>query len=689
MQNNEVLFEIGTEELPARFIDRAEKELLAQTTAWLKEERIAFDQVVTFSTPRRLAIYIKGIAEEQETIVEKVRGPNLDIAKDAEGNWTKAAIGFTKGQGKTVDDITVEEVKGVSYTFVEKRIEGKQTKEVLKDFVNIIENIPFQQTMRWGDLSFRFARPIRWLVALLNDEVIPFEVAKVQSSNVTYGHRFLGSQIHLQDPSEYEAKLEENYVIASPKKREQLIVDQIKEIEKQENFYIDIKQELLNEVVNLVEYPTAFFGEYDESYLSLPEEVLITSMREHQRYFPVFENEEKEKLLPYFISVRNGDKQALDKVIAGNEKVLRARLADGRFFYDEDRASSIEEAMDKLKNVVFQEELGTVYDKAKRVQEIAKKISEQLKVTTEEKEAVERAALIGKFDLVTNMVNEFPELQGIMGEKYALHFGEEKAVAEAVKDHYKPLHSTDSLPTTKVSSIVSVADKLDTIVGTISVGLIPTGSQDPYGLRRQAIGLLRIMLEKEWEVAFESFLSYAKELYDLANYEESLVNFFKDRAVYIFSQENIEHDIIKAVLHDEIGVLSYKFKKAKLLSEKRNDANFKLAQESFVRVLNLAKKAEASKVDPAYFETESEKKLYERFTLVEENFHKLEAKLAAEEALHELVSLAEPIHDFFENNMVMDPDEKIKENRLSLVYDIANLIKQYADLTLIEWKQHQ
>ena len=685
--NHEVLFEIGVEELPARFIDRAEKELADRTVAWLKEERIGFEEVMTFSTPRRLAIRIKGIDEEQETVVEKVRGPNLDIAKDAEGNWSKAAIGFTKGQGKTVDDITIEEVKGVSYTFVEKKTEGKPTIDVLANFADIIASIPFQQTMRWGEKTFRFARPIRWLVAMMDDQVIPFEIAGVHTGNETMGHRFLAGKVTLNNPSEYETTLEKQYVIANPKKRKQMIVDQIKQIEEAEDFHIEMNDSLLNEVCNLVEYPTAFHGEYDADYLSLPEEVLITSMREHQRYFPVFQDESKEQLLPYFVSVRNGDAHAIDNVVQGNEKVLRARLADGRFFYDEDRNSSIDSYVEKLKSVIFQEELGTIYDKSIRVQKIAAKISELLEVSEAEKRTINRAAKISKFDLVTNMVNEFPELQGIIGENYARHFDEDDLVSTAVREHYKPVHATDSLPTNKVSSIVSVADKLDTVVGTISIGLIPTGSQDPYGLRRQAIGILRIMLENKWDIPFESFLKIAEDLFENNEHKAAIMNFFKDRAIYIFNKENVENDIIDAVLHDEIGVLSYKLAKAKLLSAKRNDSSFKLVQESFVRVLNLADKAKDKAIDTDVFKTPSEEALYNQLVIAKDNFDRYETAFDAESGLEELITLAEPIHQFFENNMVMDPNETLKENRLALVHETARLIKRFADLTLIEWRR--
>lgn len=684
-----VLFEIGMEELPARFIDDAQRQLLEKTTDWLKEERIGFEQMKAFSTPRRLAIIIKGIANKQETIVEKVRGPKLDIAKDKDGNWTKAAIGFTKGQGKSVDDIFVEEIKGIPYTFVEKRMEGKNTIDVLPDFNKIIKSLYFPQTMRWGSLSFRFARPIRWLVAMMDDQVIPMEIANVKAGNVTYGHRFLGGKITLSHPDEYESKLEENYVIADPVKREQRIVEQIRRLEKEKAFFVELKEDLLNEVRNLVEYPTVFYGSFDEEFLSVPDEVLITSMREHQRYFPVFEDESKEKLLPNFVCVRNGDDRAMENVIHGNEKVLRARLADARFFYDEDRKYSIEFYMEKLKSVIFQEELGTVYDKTVRVAKLAKEIAALLDVSKEDMEAIERAASISKFDLVTNMVNEFPELQGVIGEKYAFYYNESETVARTIREHYKPLYTNDTLPSSLVASVVSVADKLDTVVGSISIGLIPTGSQDPYGLRRQAIGVLRILLEERWPVAFETLIEMTKENFKKVEHEAEIMKFFKDRAAFIFHENGIERDVIEAVLHDEIGVVSFAFDKALLLSEKRNDPTFKSAQEAFVRILNMANKADEQNVEENRFQTPSEKTLYAKFVEVQKDVETSKANLDAHGMFGKLETLAAPIHEFFDHNMVMDPDEAIRKNRLALVNQIAALINGFANLAVIEWKQHQ
>lgn len=687
MANNEVLFEIGVEELPARFIDRAENELSEQTALWLKKERIAFDEVKTFASPRRLAIYIKGIGDKQETVVEKVRGPKLDIAKDDDGNWTKAAIGFCKGQGKSPDDIFIEEIKGIPYTFVEKRIEGRDTAVVLQEFKNIILGLSFPQLMRWGSEKIRFARPIRWLLALYNEDVIPFQIASIKTSNRTYGHRFLGKEIVIDHPKNYESLLEENFVIADKQKRRTLITEQITSLEKREQFHVQVSESLLDEVQHLVEYPTVFFGSFEETYLSLPNEVLITSMQEHQRYFPVFSVDQK-KLLPHFVSVRNGDSNKIDNVIRGNEKVLRARLADARFFYDEDRDYSIDHFMDKLKTVVFQEKLGTVYEKVNRVSEIVKQLTTYIDLTNEEKECAIRAAEICKFDLVTNMVNEFPELQGVIGEKYARHYGEDDAVAVAIKEHYYPLQANGKLPETKIGAIVSVADKLDTVIGTISVGLTPTGSQDPYGLRRQTIGMLRIVKENNWNISIEQLVSIGKKFHDTSSYDDELSSFISDRVAYLLQNNHISSDIIRAVLDEEIGVLPYTLDKAILLNNKRNDDSFKFAQESFIRILNLANQAESNEIDEALFQTPSEKELQDELLKVKEEFHLYNEQYKANEAFTALEKLAHPIHEFFEHNMVMDNDEKIKRNRLALVFEIAALIKQFANLSLIEWKQH-
>lgn len=687
--SNHVLLEIGIEELPARFIDNAEEQLLNKTKRWLEDMHITFGQVSSFSTPRRLAVIIEEIAAEQTTITEVVRGPQTKIAKDEAGEWTKAAIGFAKGQGKTPNDIYIEEVKGLEYIFVEKVTEGKKTEDVLPGLKDIVTSIHFPQTMRWGNESFRYARPIRWLVALYNETIIPFDIAHVSTGNKTYGHRFLGNEVEITNPLSYEEMLENNYVIADPKKREKLILEQIQSIEEETDFHIQVEPKLLNEVRNLIEYPTAFYGTFNEEYLHLPEETLITSMAEHQRYFPVM-TKDQTKLLPYFVSVRNGDDKQIENVARGNEKVLRARLADGAFFYAEDKSNSIDFYNNKLKTVVFQEKIGTTYEKVQNVVALIEKMNAYLDVQSDIATKAKRTAEICKFDLMTSMVGEFPELQGIMGEKYALHFGEDNEVAQGIREHYYPTSSNGELPDSTVGALVSVADKLDTIVSCISVGLIPTGSQDPLGLRRQAIGLLRILQEQKWDISVEKLISFTYDLYhvdDASRHE--IQTFFANRVTFIFQEYGIEQDVIHAVIDDAIGVLGYSLDKAKLLSDKRDDPSFKSVEESLVRVMNLSDKAdEKQTIDEALFETASEKQLYDDLLTIETAFDLQQDKYDANAALNELAKLEMPIHQFFEYNMVMADDESIKQNRLALVLRIAKLIEQYANMTLIEWKQH-
>ena len=687
--SNHVLLEIGIEELPARFIDNAEEQLLNKTKRWLEDMHITFGQVSSFSTPRRLAVIIEEIAAEQTTITEVVRGPQTKIAKDEAGEWTKAAIGFAKGQGKTPNDIYIEEVKGLEYIFVEKVTEGKKTEDVLPGLKDIVTSIHFPQTMRWGNESFRYARPIRWLVALYNETIIPFDIAHVSTGNKTYGHRFLGNEVEITNPLSYEEMLENNYVIADPKKREKLILEQIQSIEEETDFHIQVDPKLLNEVRNLIEYPTAFYGTFNEEYLHLPEETLITSMAEHQRYFPVM-TKDQSKLLPYFVSVRNGDDKQIENVARGNEKVLRARLADGAFFYAEDKSNSIDFYNNKLKTVVFQEKIGTTYEKVQNVVALIEKMNAYLDVQSDIATKAKRTAEICKFDLMTSMVGEFPELQGIMGEKYALHFGEDNEVAQGIREHYYPTSSNGELPDSTVGALVSVADKLDTIVSCISVGLIPTGSQDPLGLRRQAIGLLRILQEQKWDISVEKLISFTYDLYhvdDASRHE--IQTFFANRVTFIFQEYGIEQDVIHAVIDDAIGVLGYSLDKAKLLSDKRDDPSFKSVEESLVRVMNLSDKAdEKQTIDEALFETASEKQLYDDLLTIETAFDLQQDKYDANAALNELAKLEMPIHQFFEYNMVMADDESIKQNRLALVLRIAKLIEQYANMTLIEWKQH-
>lgn len=683
-----VLFEIGVEELPARFIKNAEKQLADKTATWFTDLRIPYEKITVFSTPRRLAVRIEGVSDTQTTIREDVRGPALSIAKK-DGEWTKAAIGFTRGHGRSVDDITTKEVKGTDYIFISKVTEGQKTATLLPTFKEVITSLTFPQQMRWGEETFSFARPIRSLVAIYGEDVIPFSIAGVQTSNETKGHRFLGSDITVTNPFDYEQQLKGNYVIVDPRERSNMIVAQIKEIEQQEQFHVVVEEALLDEVANLVEYPTAFVGTFEQSFLRLPSEVLITSMQEHQRYFPV---EKDDKLLPYFIGVRNGDANHIENVVKGNEKVLHARLADGEFFFEEDQKKSIDTYNEMLRSIVFQEKLGTVHDKVTRVHKIAEEIAKAIGADASVIEDVQETAKISKFDLPTLMVNEFPELQGVMGEKYARIKHVKEVVALAIKEHYYPLHAGGELPSTEVGSIVSVADKLDTIIGCISVGLMPTGSRDPYGLRRQGIGVLRIIHASGWNVSVETFIQITQDCLreqgiEMATSIEDLKEFVRMRASYVMRELGIEQDIIDSVLHQDIGVFSYRFEKAKQLYAMRNDEAYKKVQEAFIRVLNMEKQTKDETIHEKLFETESERFLYDRYVEVKDQFIQADRRYEAKVALESLATLAEPIEEFFDHNMVMTDNMDIRSNRLALLAGVASLIRKYAHMDKIEWKQ--
>ncbi|MFC4404188.1 glycine--tRNA ligase subunit beta [Gracilibacillus xinjiangensis] len=696
MTTTNVLFEVGLEEMPARFMNHTETQLKEKTKAWLNDLHLNYDQITTYITPRRFAVVIKNLESKQADQEEEVKGPAEKIAKDEDGNWSKAAIGFSKGQGKDVNDIYFKDINGTSYIFVKKFTEGKRVEELLPEFKEIILNLHFPKNMRWADQNLRFIRPIKWIVAINNDNVIPFEITGVKTGQVTYGHRFLGGEVVINDPLQYEKLLEREYVIADANKREQIIVNGIKELEKDKGWVIPIDKDLLNEVKHLVEFPTVFCGTYNKTFLEIPKEVLITSMKEHQRYFPV-QNKHGD-LHPFFVAVRNGTSEHIDTVSRGNEKVLRARLQDAQFFYDEDQKLPIERNLEQLSRMVFQEKLGTIADKVERVTKIASIVSTYLGLNNQDKDKVIRAAEICKFDLVTNMVTEFTELQGVMGRKYAEIFGEDKEVARAIEEHYMPKNANAELPESIVGAVVSIADKLDTIVGCFTVGLIPSGSQDPYALRRQALGVVQIVRDKGWKINISELLKQVQTLFEThvstADEKEAvhsqLETFFKQRVAYIMKEEKIETDIIDAVLVNELQDISFILAKAQVLSTKRTDMSFKDKQEAFVRVLNLAKKAEDYyTVNPELFVNDEEKKLYQTYQSIIEDLDKELQSNAAEESLEVLSRIVNPVHQFFDNTMVMDEDKKIRENRLALLLVIANEIIKFADLAEINWKQMQ
>ncbi|PLT34670.1 glycine--tRNA ligase subunit beta [Bacillus sp. V5-8f] len=687
MSKRDLLLEIGLEEMPARYVTSSMEQLAEKIEKWLTDKSIDFGEVQMFSTPRRLAVLVKDAAEAQKDIHEEAKGPARKIAQDENGNWSKAALGFTRGQGVSVDDIYFKEVGGVEYVFVNKFIEGQPTLSLLPELKDIVTGISFPKNMRWADQDLRYIRPIKWIIALFGSEIVPFGITHVSSGNETRGHRFLGNDAAITNPVQYEYILQEQFVIADPEKRRKMVLSGIEKLEKEQGWVIPVDPDLLEEVNNLVEYPTVLFGRFEEEFLELPQEVLITSMKEHQRYFPV--KDKNGNLLPFFVTVRNGDDRHLETVSKGNEKVLRARLSDASFFYKEDQKRDIAAALKKLETIVYHEEIGTLAEKTERVQKLSAQLSSALKLNEDETKFTARAAEIAKFDLVTHMVYEFPELQGYMGEKYALLMGEPKEVAAAINQHYMPRHADDSIPASLPGAILSVAEKMDTIASFFSIGVIPTGSQDPYALRRQASGIVQVLAEKKWDIAIEEIIAASiRELEargilkrDLTDVTADLVQFFKARVKHLLNEKGIRYDLIDALLENQIGNVASLVERAIVLDAKKEVNGFKESLEALSRVMNIAVKSENNAdVSPTLFENEYEVTLYDKYQSVLSDYRNAANET---EKFELLVSMKKEIENYFEHTMVMAEDEKLRSNRLALMKEISGLVSGFAAMNKI------
>ncbi len=660
-----LLVELGLEELPAYVVTPSEKQLGDRMAAFLNEKRLAFEGIQTFSTPRRLAVRVTGLADAQTDLTEDFKGPSKKIALDADGNFTKAAQGFVRGKGLTTDDIEFREVKGEEYVYVTKHEAGKAAKEVLVDIPEILSAMTFPVNMHWANNTFEYIRPVHTLTVLLDDEALDLDFLDIHSGRVSRGHRFLGHETEIASADSYEEDLRKVFVIADAKERQDMIVNQIKDIEKAQNVQVEIDDELLNEVLNLVEYPTAFMGSFDTKYLEVPEEVLVTSMKNHQRYFVV--RDQAGKLMPNFISVRNGNAEYLENVIKGNEKVLVARLEDGEFFWREDQKLKIADLVAKLDNVTFHEKIGSLSEHMKRSKVIAAYLAEKAGASAAESKALARAAEIYKFDLLTGMVGEFDELQGIMGEKYALLAGEDAAVATAIREHYLPNSADGDLPETKVGALLALADKLDTILSFFSVGLIPSGSNDPYALRRATAGVVRIMDAFGLKIPMDELIDNLYALsFDSLTYEHKaeVMDFIRARVEKMMSK-SVSKDIKEAVLAGSNFVVAEMLEAADALVEVSKAADYKAAVESLSRVFNLAEKAPADvTVDASLFENDEEKALAQAAA-------ELNLSGSASDKLAQLFALSPVIDKFFDNTMVMVDNEAVKNNRLAILAELT------------------
>ena len=680
----DLLFEIGAEEIPAGFMPNILGQLKQLAETKLNDAHLPFESIATYGTPRRLALIVKGLADTSAEISERHKGPSASIAYDADGNATKAAIGFARGKGLDVADLVVED----GYIYAETKTAGVPAKDIVTDMLpQLITGLNFPKSMHWGNLDAKFVRPVRWLVALLDEEVIPVEFATVKSGNVTRGHRFLGAdEITIKNAASYVDTLKENFVMVDQDARRELISKQLHDIAASKNASIVWDDDLLEEINYLVEWPTALCGGFEESYLALPDAAIITPMKDHQRYFPLVDQEGK--LLPMFLTVRNGSDHSIEVVQAGNERVLRARLDDAKFFFNEDRKKPLINRQDGLTKIVFQEGLGNLADKTERLLKLGRVFGEECGLHEDAAVVLERATELAKTDLTTGMVTEFTELQGVMGKEYALLDGESEEVAEAIFEQYLPRFAGDVLPQTEAGKVLSIIDKVDNIVATFSRGLIPTGSQDPYALRRQTIGILNILLGSDWNISLRPIFKASMELLNVpAEKQDELLGqveeFFTLRLKNIFLDREVPHHVIDLLLsNNELSVADAEGLVNALLAN-RIDENVELVQ-AYTRMYNLVKDVEYTGVNCDLLKEDAEKALFEAASKASE------ASLAAWEANDYTAVVAVPatlvpaINKFFEDVMVMDKDEAIKANRLQLVRLAYSVMAIIGDISALK-----
>lgn len=686
--NNYLLYEIGVEEMPSRFVQSTLDQLVSGLKSRLEEKRVAFEDIDTFATPRRLILVVKGLADRQADLEEEVKGPAKKISIAEDGSFTKAAQGFMRGKGLSESDVYFKDLNGTEYIFATIREEGKDTDEVLMEVLpEIVKSVVFPKSMRWGGKNMRFVRPIRWLVALHNDKVVPVDLEGIIASNVTVGHRFLGSKsIEVSSIEDYFKKLEENFVVYDQDLRKDMIRKQIDQVAASIGGKVEMDEELLDEVTYIVEYPTAFYGEFDKSYTELPKEVVKTPMKAHQRYFPVVG--EDSNLLPYFIAVRNGNDYKIENVKAGNEKVLEARLADAKFFFNEDRQHDLEYYRNKLNTVVFQEKLGTLLDKSERIYNIAKVYGKEVDVNIED---LESAAYYAKADLVTNMVFEFDELQGYMGMQYSRLEGKNDTVSKAIYEHYMPRFNGDTVPSTMEGAILSIIDKMDTIAGFFVIGIQPTGSADPFALRRQCIGILTILLEKNIEIDVARLASISLDQYSSVEFDkdsviDNIIEFFNERTKNMFKDMGIRYDVVEAVLASDEKNISDLYVRAEAMNKWIDRDSLTDMLVAFNRVSNLAEGAETDKIDQALLLEDVEKELYDNFKDVDSKISDLMDQKEYTKSLDAFASLKPAVDNFFDNVMVMSDNPKLRTNRLALLKNISDSMLKVCDLTKIVYK---
>ena len=681
-----LLLEIGTEEIPAGFIPQALIDFENLARRELEANRIGFDGVKTLGTPRRLVLVIESVSEKQRDEEMKKVGPSKQAAFDSKGNPTKAAIGFAKSQSVSVESLKVIQTEKGEYVCAVREEPGKPTLEILPSILpKLILSIPFQKSMRWAEVPIRFARPIHWILALFGGVVIPFEIGDIRSGDITFGHRFMHSgPIPVKDFKSYLEKTREAFVMVDPAERRKRIEEEMVREAASVSGRVLRDEELLNEVNFLVEYPVAFCGGFDREFLSLPREIVVHSMKEHQRYFPVID--EDGRLLPHFVCISNIDPKDPKVVVKGNERVLKARLSDATYFFQDDLKIPLEKRVEQLKKVVFQAKLGTSYEKMNRFKQLALFLVER--IDPKLRETVERASLLCKADLVTGMVGEFPKLQGIVGREYARLAGEKAEVIEAIYEHYLPSFAGDRLPSSPIGDIVSIADKMDTIVGSFGIGLVPTGTADPFGLRRQALGIIRIVLEKKYALSLSPLIEESENLLKekmerpFSEVKKEVLDFFRIRYQNFLLDKGYPFDVVEAVLSISFDELLDAQGRIDALNRAREWKDFESIVIGSKRAMNILKGSPPKKeIDPSLFSEPAEQNLYQSFLKSKERIGLHLNKRDYSSALLEMTQMKRPIDEFFDQVMVMVEDEVIRNNRLALLDEIGRLFLKIADFS--------
>lgn len=687
---SDYLLEIGTEELPARLTEGILTELQEKSASMLQGKRVAFEGLDTYSTPRRLVLYVQGIALTQAELLEEIKGPSKKVSFDQSGVPTKAGQGFARGQGVAVDDLIVQETAAGEYVFARRRIAGRPTAEVLSEQVPaLIAGLNFPRPMRWGERELKFIRPIHWLLSLLDQNTVDFDLEGLHPGRVTYGLRnFSPEPLEITHPSEYFDKLKSVNVLVDQKQRQKLIWEMTHKAAASVRGVVHPDPELLSEITHLVEYPTPLCGSFDVRFLKLPPEVVITPMREHQRYFPVWND--KGKLLPKFVAFANGPVSNRTLITEGNEKVLRARLQDAEFFYEEDLKTNLDEKVEKLKKIVFLEGLGTIFNKTERLVRVGRQLAEILKLTENQRQAAERAAYLSKADLVTNMVCEFPELQGVMGGAYAQAEEEKRDVCLAIREHYQPRFAGDQPPANKVGAVVAIADKVDNLVGCFAMGLEPSGSQDPFALRRQALGICNIALEHELLFSLTELIASSYDSFGAVKFKISLPDvqgrlgeFFRARLRNFFIDQGFSYDTVEAVLTADYDCIADVRGRLQAVESLRQRSEFVELLTAYTRASNLARQAAGLDIDPAIFSEDGEKVLYDSWVGLKKEIRTATHKRDFTAALRKGAEVVGPIDRFFTEVMVMVDDTAMRNNRLALLKDIAETLGSLADLSKI------